>query len=429
MGHTIVEKIIAAHTDRDEVSAGDFVDVRLDLVMANDITAPLALIEFGKLGVDRVFDRDKVVLVGSHFVPAKDIAAAQNMKVMREFARAQEITHFFEPGKGGIEHALLPQEGLVAPGEVVLGADSHTNTYGALQCLASGFGSTDAAIGMATGSIWMKVPPSIKVVFHGKRHPLVTGKDFILRLIGEIGVEGANYQALEFHGEAIHDLSIFERFTMANMTTEAQAKCGLFAVDQKTLEYIEPRARRPFTYYEADPDAQYSRVVEIDVSKMEPQVAIPFLPENVYDIREHAGTEIDQVFIGSCTNGWLPDIRIAAQIMRGRQVHPKIRAVVIPATQQIYVDALKEGLIEVFAEAGAAVSAGTCGPCLGGYFGVLAPGEKAVSTSNRNFPGRMGHKTAGVYLASPAMAAAAAVLGHVPSPDEVEELMREPATA
>ena len=285
MGHTIAEKIIAAHSGRDEVSAGEFVDVNLDLVMANDITAPLALQEFAKLGVEHVFDRDKVVLVGSHFVPAKDIAAAQNMKEMREFARAQGITHFFEPGKGGIEHALLPQEGLVAPGEIVLGADSHTNTYGALQCLASGFGSTDAAIAMATGKTWMKVPPSIKVVFHGKRHRLVTGKDFILRLIGEIGVAGANYQSLEFHGEAIHELSIFERLTMANMTTEAQAKCGLFPVDQKTLDYIEPRAKRPFVYYEADPDAHYVRIVDIDVTGMEPQVAIPFLPENVHNIR------------------------------------------------------------------------------------------------------------------------------------------------
>jgi len=429
MGHTLAEKIIAAHCDRDEVWPGDFVDVNLDLVMANDVTAPLAVREFRKLGVSHVYDRDKVVLVGSHFVPAKDIAAAQNMKEMREFAREQQITHFFEPGKGGIEHALLPQEGIVAPGEIVLGADSHTNTYGAIQCLASGFGSTDCAIAMATGKTWMKVPASIKVVFTGKRRPWVTGKDFILRLIGEIGVEGANYQSLEFHGEALHDLTIFERFTMVNMTTEAQAKCGLYFVDDKTLEYVTPRVKRPFVYYEPDPDAEYVRVVEIDVSDMEPQVAMPFLPSNTSAIREAAGTELDQVFIGSCTNGWLPDIRIAASIMRGHTVHPNIRCVVIPATQQIFVDALKEGLIEVFAEAGAAVAAGTCGPCLGGSLGVLAPGEKAASTSNRNFPGRMGHKTAGVYLMSPAMAAAAAILGHVPHPDEVDDLAREKAPA
>lgn len=429
MGHTLVEKIIAAHCGRDEVWPGEFVDVDLDLVMANDVTAPLAIREFRKLGVSRVFDPERVVLVGSHFVPAKDIAAAQNMKEMREFAREQELTHFFEPGKGGIEHALLPQEGLVAPGQVVLGADSHTNTYGAIQCLAAGFGSTDCAIAMATGKTWLKVPPSIRAVFTGKRQPWVTGKDFILRLLGEIGVEGANYQCIEFHGEALADLTIYERFTMVNMTTEAQAKCGLYFVDDRTLEYVQPRSRRPFTYYQPDADAEYARVVEIDISNMQPQVAAPFLPSNTMDIADAAGTGLDQVFIGSCTNGWLPDIRIAAQIMRGRKVHPDVRCVVIPATQQIYIDALKEGLIEVFAEAGASVAAGTCGPCLGGYMGVLAPGEKAASTSNRNFPGRMGHRTAGVYLMSPAMAAGAAILGHVPSPDEVEALSREGAPA
>lgn len=424
MGHTLAEKIIATHCGREEVWPGEFVDVDLDLVMANDVTAPLAVREFRKLGVSQVFDRDKVVLVGSHFVPAKDIAAAQNMKEMREFAREQELTYFFEPGKGGIEHALLPQEGLVAPGEVVLGADSHTNTYGAIQCLAAGFGSTDCAIAMATGTTWMKVPPTVKAVFRGQRKPWVTGKDLILRLLGEIGVEGANYQCLEFHGEALADLSIYERFTMVNMTTEAQAKCGLYFVDERTLEYVRPRVKRPFTYYQPDPDAEYVRIVEIDISDMDPQVAVPFLPSNTMDIAAVAGTEIDQVFIGSCTNGWLPDIRMAARIMRGRQVHPRVRCVVIPATQQIYVEALKEGLMEVFAEAGAAVAAGTCGPCLGGSMGVLAPGERAASTSNRNFPGRMGHRTAEVYLMSPAMAAGAAVLGHVPSPDEVEDLVR-----
>ncbi|MPZ14756.1 MAG: homoaconitate hydratase family protein [Chloroflexi bacterium] len=429
MGHTIAEKIIAAHCGRDDVRPGEFVDVDLDLVMANDVTAPLAIREFRKLGVDRVWDRDKVVLVGSHFVPAKDIASAQNMKDMREFAREQEITHFFEPGKGGIEHALLPQEGIVAPGEIVLGADSHTNTYGAIQSLASGFGSTDCAIAMATGKTWLKVPPSIKAVFTGKRKAWVTGKDFILRLIGEIGVEGANYQAIEFHGEALRDLTIYERFTMANMTTEAQAKCGLFFVDEKTLEFVGPRVKRAFSSYEPDPDAAYARVVEIDVSGMEPQVAAPFLPSNVSDIADKAGIEIDQVFIGSCTNGWLPDIRTAAQIMRGRQVHPRVRAVVIPATQQIYVEALKEGLIEVFAEAGAAVAAGTCGPCLGGSLGVLAPGERAVSTSNRNFPGRMGHRSAEVYLTNPAMAATAAILGRIPSVEDAEALLHESVTA
>ncbi|MEA2642341.1 MAG: 3-isopropylmalate/(R)-2-methylmalate dehydratase large subunit [Chloroflexota bacterium] len=429
MGHTIVEKIIAAHAGRDEVSANDFVDVSVDWVMANDITAPLAIMEFHKLGVERVFNNERVVLVGSHFVPAKDIAAAQNMKDMREFAKEQGIVHFFEPGKGGIEHALMPQEGITAPGEFLLGADSHTNTGGALQCLAAGFGSTDCAIAMATGKTWLKVPPTIKVNFVGKRKPYVTGKDFILRLIGEIGVEGANYQSLEFHGEAIHDLTVFERFTMANMTTEAQAKCGLFPVDEEVLEYVRGKVNRPFNTYEADPDAQYVREVTIDVTNMEPQIAVPFLPDNTSTVWEQSGTEVDQVFIGSCTNGWLPDIRLAARIMRGRKVAPNLRAVVIPATQQIYVDALKEGLVEVFAEAGAAMSAGTCGPCLGGYFGVLASGEKAVSTSNRNFRGRMGHRDAEVYLASPMMAAATAVLGHIPSQDELDDLLKEEVTA
>ena len=425
MGHTIVEKIIAAHAARDEVWPGEFVDVDLDIVMANDVTAPLAIREFRKLGIDRVWDPDRVVLVGSHFVPAKDIAAAQNMKEMREFAREEGIVHFFDAGKGGIEHALLPEEGLVAPGEILAGGDSHSNTYGGIQCLGAGFGSTDIAIAMATGKTWMKVPPTVKAVFSGKRRPWVTGKDLILRLLGEIGVEGANYQSVEFHGDTLRDLPIYERFTMANMTTEAQSKCGLFFVDELTLDYVRPRVKRPFTYYEPDPDAQYARVVEIDISRLEPQVAVPFLPSNTMDIAEAAGTELDQVFIGSCTNGWLPDVRVAAEVMRGHKVHPRVRCVVIPATQQIYVDALKEGLIEVFAEAGAAVTAGSCGPCLGGYFGVLAAGEKAASTSNRNFPGRMGHRTAEVFLMSPAMAAAAAVLGHVPHPDEVEALVGE----
>lgn len=420
MGHTAVEKILAARAGLPEVFPGQFVNARVDLVMANDITAPLAVKVFRELGTGRVFDPQKVVFVESHFVPAKDIQSAENVKELRAFAREQGILHY-DSAHGGIEHALLPEEGIVFPGQLILGADSHSCTYGALANLASGFGSTDAAIAMATGEVWLRVPETIKVVFKGERHPWVTGKDLVLRLIGEIGVEGANYQVLEYHGEAVAGLSMEERLTIANMATEAQAKAAFFHADEKTLEYIKGRVKQPYEIFTSDPDARYVRTVEIDVTGMEPQVAFPYSPDNVHPLSEAVGVKVNQVFIGSCTNARLSDLRVAADVMRGKQVHPDVRAIVIPATNAIYKRALREGLIEVFLEAGCVVSTATCGPCLGGYMGVLASDEVCVSTSNRNFPGRMGHPKARVYLANPAVAAAAAVAGEIVQPWQVAE--------
>jgi len=415
---TLAEKILAAHANKKRVSPGDFINVRVDLVMSNDITAPIAIREFQKLGVKRVFDPKKVVMVPDHFVPNKDIASAEQAKLMREFARKQKII-YFEVGEMGIEHVLLPEQGLVLPGEVVIGADSHTCTYGALGAFATGMGSTDIAVAMATGDIWMKVPPTIKLTYHGRLGRWVSGKDLILHTIGDIGVDGALYSAMEFNGEAIEALSIDGRFTMANMAIEAGGKAGLFGVDNKTQLYVKARAERPYLVYEPDSNAEYSRVIEYDVSDIEPQVALPHSPANSKAISKLKNIKISQVVIGSCTNGRLEDLRLAAQILKGNKVHPEIRCIVIPGSQQIYLEALVEGLIETFVRAGAAVSTPTCGPCLGGHMGVLADGEKCVSTTNRNFVGRMGSPKSEVYLANPAVAAASAVMGKVASPDEI----------
>lgn len=419
MPHTVAEKILAAHSGRKEVEAGDLLNVKVDVAMANDITAPPAVAEFRKLEVDRVWDPDRIVLVMDHFCPAKDIASAANAKTSREFARAQGIRHHYEGGPAGIEHALLPEQGLVGPGEVVIGADSHTCTYGALGCFSCGVGHTDMAVAWATGEVWMKVPHSLKIVLEGRRGPWVAGKDVILHLIGRIGVEGANYLSMEYHGEGVADLTMEDRFTIANMTTEAQGKVGLFPFDARTREFVSGRFTRPFTVYEPDPGAKYLDTVEVDLGKLEPVVALPFLPSNVRPVREVPETTIDQAFIGACTNGWLSDLRIAAGLLKGKKVHPYVRCVVIPATPTIYRQALKEGLIEILMEAGCAISASTCGPCMGGHMGVLAAGERCVSTSNRNFRGRMGHPESEVYLASPAVAAASAIKGRVAHPEEV----------
>jgi 3-isopropylmalate/(R)-2-methylmalate dehydratase large subunit len=414
---TIAEKIMAAHTGKKEVSAGEFVNCKVDMVLSNDVTAPIAIREFRRFGV-KVFDPKKIVMVPDHFVPNKDINSAEQAKLIREFAREQGII-YFESGQCGIEHALLPEKGLVLPGEVVIGADSHTCTYGAVGAFSTGMGSTDIATAMATGEIWMKVPQSIKFVFKGKLGKWVSGKDLILYTIGQIGVDGALYASMEFSGEAIDELSMSGRFTIANMAIEAGAKAGMFKVDQKTLDYIKPRATRKYTVYASDSDAVYSQVFEWDASKIEPQVALPHLPSNVKAVNKVGNISIDQSVIGSCTNGRLEDLQIAAKIMQGKKVHPYVRCIILPGTQQIYLDAIKEGLVEIFVNAGAVVSTPTCGPCLGGHMGVLAAGEKAISTTNRNFVGRMGSPKSEVYLSNPAVAAASAIAGRIVSPDEI----------
>jgi 3-isopropylmalate/(R)-2-methylmalate dehydratase large subunit len=416
---TITEKILAAHTNKKQVSPGQLLDVRIDLALGNDITAPLAIQAFKEIGAKRVFHRDRLVLVPDHFTPAKDIPSAEQCKVLREFARAHHITHFFEIGEAGIEHVLLPEKGLVLPGDVVIGADSHTCTYGAVGAFSTGVGSTDLAAIMATGRLWLKVPESLKLVYHGKLNPWVSGKDLILFTIGDIGVDGALYQAMEFCGETIQRLPMAGRFTMANMAIEAGAKNGIFEPDEITLQFIKPRAKRPYRLYRSDREAHYVDVREYNVSKIHPQVALPHIPSNIKDVREIGKIEIDQVVIGSCTNGHLDDLRVAAKILRRKKVAPSIRLIVIPATQDIYRQALKEGLIEIFISAGAVVSPPTCGPCLGGHMGVLAGGERALATTNRNFRGRMGHAQSEVYLSNPAVAAASAVKGRICHPKEV----------
>jgi 3-isopropylmalate/(R)-2-methylmalate dehydratase large subunit len=415
---TLAEKILAAHSGKGTLSPGEFVNVRVDLVLSNDITAPLAIKEFNRLGINKVYDPKKVVMIPDHFCPNKDILSAEQAKMMREFARQYDLV-YFEVGNMGIEHVLLPEKGLVLPGDVVVGADSHTCTYGALGVFATGMGSTDIAVAMATGEIWMKVPPTIKFVYRGKLGKWVGGKDLILYTIGDIGVDGALYSVMEFTGEAIDTLPMDGRFTMANMAIEAGAKAGIFRVDSKTKEYVKSRANRKYRIYKPDADAEYARVLEYDVSKLEPQVAMPHLPSNVKPISQVGNIKIDQAVIGSCTNGRLDDLRLAARILKGRQVSPEVRCIVIPGTQQVYLDALHEGLIETFIKAGAVVSTPTCGPCLGGYMGVLAAGERCVSTTNRNFIGRMGSPKSEVYLANPAVAAASAILGRIASPEEI----------
>ena len=418
MGSTLSEKILARHSGRGSVAPGDLIDVATDLVMANDVTAPLAVKEFRKIGVDRVFDPSKVVFVSSHFTPAKDIQTAQQASVMRAFAREQR-TLYYEVGRGGIEHVVLPEQGLVVPGQVVVGGDSHTCTYGAMGAFASGMGSTDIAVALATGEVWLRVPPTIKLVYHGNRPQWISAKDMILYTIGKIGVDGARSVALEFTGEAVADLSMEGRLTMANMAVEAGAVAGLFAVDDKTLSYLEGRARWPYEVIAADSDADYERVYEFDISGIEPVVACPYEPSNIKPVSQVDREPIDQVFIGSCTNNRIEDLRVVADLLRGRKIHRDIRCIIIPGSVAVQRQAMREGLIEIFQDAEAVVSTPGCGPCLGGYMGVLGPGERAVSTSNRNFRGRMGHRDAQVYLASPAVAAASAIFGRVASPAEV----------
>jgi 3-isopropylmalate/(R)-2-methylmalate dehydratase large subunit len=420
MGMTITEKIFAAHCGKKYVEPGELVNAKLDVVLGNDITSPVAIKEFRKLGIEKVFDKDKVVIVPDHFTPNKDIKSAEQAKMVREFAREQELTNYFEVGKMGIEHCLLPQEGIVLPGDLVIGADSHTCTYGALGAFATGVGSTDMAAGMATGEAWFKIPESIKFVYYGKLQEGVSGKDLILYTIGKIGVDGARYKAMEFTGEAISKLSMDSRFTMSNMAIEAGGKNGIIAPDEITEEYVKDRAKREYKFYSSDEDANFNETYEINAAEIEPQVAFPHLPENTRGISDVGDIKIDQVVIGSCTNGRMEDLREAAEILKGRKVHPEIRVIIIPGTQEIYTQAIREGLVEAFVEAGAVVSTPTCGPCLGGHMGILAAGERAVATTNRNFVGRMGHPESEVYLAGPAVAAASAVLGRIAAPREVK---------
>jgi 3-isopropylmalate/(R)-2-methylmalate dehydratase large subunit len=420
----LAEKILATHADKKTVSPGEFINVRVDLIMANDVTAPIAIREFRRIGVNKVFDPQKIVMLPDHFTPNKDIASAEHCKMMREFAYEQGTLYYEVGHMGGIEHVLLPEKGLVLPGEVVIGGDSHTCTYGALGTFATGMGSTDIAAAMATGSTWMKVPPTIKLVYHGSLGKWVGGKDLILYTIGKIGVDGARYSAMEFTGEAIDALSMDGRFTMANMVIEAGGKAGLFRVDNRTQLYIKSRARRSYNVFEPDADAKYVKIIEYDISGIEPQVALPGSPANARPISEIKDIEVDQAVIGSCTNGRLEDLQSAAQILRGRKVHPKVRCIIIPGTQQVYLDALAQGLIQIFIEAGAAVSTPTCGPCAGLHTGILADGERCISTTNRNFVGRMGSPRSEVYLSNPAVAAASAIMGKIASPEEIKELRK-----
>ena len=419
MGMTMTQKILAAHAGLDSVSAGQLIEADLDLVLGNDITSPVAIHEIEKMKVDGVFDKDKIALVMDHFVPNKDIKSAQHCKCVREFACKNEITNYFDVGKMGIEHALLPEQGLTVAGDVIIGADSHTCTYGALGAFSTGVGSTDMAAGMATGKAWFKVPSAIKFNIVGKPAKWISGKDVILHIIGMIGVDGALYKSMEFVGDGIRYLTMDDRFTIANMAIEAGGKNGIFPVDELPREYMKEHSKRPFVEYEADEDAVYDEEYTIDLSTLKSTVSFPHLPDNTRTIDEVGDVKIDQVVIGSCTNGRMDDLRIAASILEGKKVADGLRVIVIPATQKIYLQAMEEGLIKTFIEAGAIVSTPTCGPCLGGYMGVMAEGERCVSTTNRNFVGRMGHVDSEVYLASPAVAAASAITGKISGPDEV----------
>ncbi len=419
MGMTITEKILAAHADKDYVEPGEIVDCRIDLAMANDITAPLSLEEFEKVGAKKVFDPNKVVFVLDHFTPNKDILSAENCKKIREFSKKYEIVNFFEGGECGIEHALLPEKGLVVAGDVVIGADSHTCTYGALGAFSTGMGSTDITYGMVMGRIWFKVPESIKFHCYGKWQKWVTGKELILHILGMIGVDGALYGTMEYSGDAIDSLSMDSRFAIANMAIEAGGKNGIFHVDDKTIAFMKEHATRPYTVYESDADARYKQVYEIDVARVGFTVACPSLPSNAKDAGELGHVEIDQVVIGSCTNGRLEDLEMAAEILKGNRVAKYTRCIIIPATPAIYGEAMRRGYFQVFLDAGCIISPPTCGPCLGGHMGILARGEKAVATTNRNFIGRMGHPESEVYLAGPAVAAATAIKGRITRPEEV----------
>lgn len=419
MGMTMTQKILAAHAGLDSVKPGQLIKANLDMVLGNDITSPVAIKEFDKIGLNKVFDIDKIAIVPDHFTPNKDIKSAEQVKLCREFSKKMGIVNFFEIGQMGVEHALLPEKGLVVPGDVVIGADSHTCTYGALGAFSTGIGSTDMAAGMATGEAWFKIPEAIKFVLTGKPRKWVGGKDVILHIIGMIGVDGALYKSMEFTGSGCHELSMDDRFTIANMAIEAGAKNGIFEVDEKTVDYVKEHSTRAYKAYKADEDAEYSLVYEIDLSTIKPTVAFPHLPENARTIDNVGNIKIDQVVIGSCTNGRIEDMRIAAEILKGRKVHQDVRCIIIPATQKIWKQAMNEGLFDIFIDSGAIVSTPTCGPCLGGHMGILAKGERAVSTTNRNFVGRMGHPESEVYLASPAIAAASAVLGKIAGPEEL----------
>ena len=419
MGMTMTQKILAAHAGLDSVKAGDLIEAKLDIVLGNDVTTPVAIDVFEKAGFDRVFDKDKIAIVLDHYTPCKDIKSAELCATARNFAKKHNITHFYDVGQVGIEHALLPEKGIVGPGDCIIGADSHTCTYGALGAFSTGVGSTDMAAGMIAGENWFKVPAAIKVNLVGKFNKHVSGKDVILHLIGMIGVDGALYKSIEFAGEGVAELSMDDRFTIANMAIEAGGKNGIFPVDEKTLDYIKGRFTRPVKIYEADPDAEYEREVTIDLSTLKPTVSLPHLPSNTKTVDEVKGMPIDQVVIGSCTNGRISDMRIAAEILKGRKVANGIRCIVIPATQEVYMQCITEGLTEIFITAGCAVSTPTCGPCLGGHMGCMAAGERAVTTTNRNFVGRMGHVKSEVILASPAVAAASAVAGCVADPNDL----------
>ncbi len=416
---TITEKILAKHAGLKEVSPGELISAKVDIALGNDITSPIAIKEFRRIGAKKVFNKRKVVLVPDHFTPNKDIQSAEQCKILREFAQEQKLTHQFDGGNVGVEHALLPELGIVVPGDVVIGADSHTCTYGALGAFSTGSGSTDLAGAMITGEVWFRVPESIKFVFKGKLNKWVTGKDLILQIIGDIGVDGALYKAMEFTGSAIASLSMDSRMSMCNMAIEAGAKSGIIAPDKITKKYVEARAERKPKYYASDPDAEYAEIIEYDASKIEPKVAFPSLPENTRNISKVGKVKIDQVVIGSCTNGRLEDMRIAAGILKGKKVAPNVRLIIIPATPKIYEESMNKGYFKTFLKAGAIISPPTCGPCLGGHMGILAAGEVAVTTTNRNFVGRMGHTKSEVYLANPAIAAASAVKGRIAHPDEV----------
>lgn len=416
MGMTITEKILAGHAGLEAVHPGMLINARVDIAMGHDVTAPIAIEEFKKAGGGEVFDRDRVVMVPDHFTPNKDIQSAQHSKILQDFARQQRLSHYYEGGRSGVCHVLLPEQGIVVPGDIVIGADSHTCTYGALGAFATGVGSTDLAAAMLTGELWFKVPETMRIIFQGTLNPWVSGKDLILHVIGLIGVDGAAYRAMEFCGNTIRSLTMADRFTIANMAIEAGAKNGIFIPDEITLDYVRQRALREIMLYDSDPDASYTAVLEIDVSRIEPQVAFPHLPSNTRGISDVGNISVDQVFIGSCTNGRIEDLRIAAHVLKGRKAAPYVRLIIIPATPEIYRMAVAEGLFEIFLDANAVIGPPTCGPCLGGHMGILADGERAVATTNRNFVGRMGHPGSEVYLANPAVAAATAVLGRIAGP-------------
>ena len=419
MGMTITEKILCRHTEHKEVQPGMLINAKVDIALGNDITAPIAVSEFREAGGTTIFDKEKVVFVLDHFTPNKDISSARQCKLLRDFARQQDMKYYYEGGECGVEHALLPEQGIVLPGDLIIGADSHTCTYGALGAFATGVGSTDLAAAMLTGECWFRIPETMKFVLNGPMNKWVSGKDLILYIIGQIGVDGARYRAMEFVGGTIKYLTMADRMSIANMSIEAGGKNGIFAPDDITKAFVEKRARRSYTFYESDPDAGYASVMEIDVTKIEPQVAFPHIPSNVKGISQVGNIRIDQSYIGSCTNGRIEDLRVAALILKNRKAAPDVRLIIVPATPEIYRQAMREGLLEIFLDANAIISPPTCGACLGGHMGILAEGERCIATTNRNFVGRMGHPGSEVYLSNPAVAAASAIAGRIAGPDEL----------